>query len=171
VLWEGFLSDLIIAYINRDSSQFAVHLRNALETDLTPKQTRIYSAFTTLTIPTHLNKADVISLIDGQGNNISFSNFNDLNDAAARWLAATDAAKIANLTNAQKAILNALTAVRNQIAHRSEQAHKAMQIALSAGALYPTGLQRGTNAVSQIGSYLKARPQGHASKRIEIFLS
>jgi hypothetical protein len=33
VQWEGFISDLILAYVNRDSTRFGVHLRDALETE------------------------------------------------------------------------------------------------------------------------------------------
>jgi hypothetical protein len=37
VLWEGFLSDLFIAYINRDSTEFANHLKRSLEGQLKRK--------------------------------------------------------------------------------------------------------------------------------------
>ena len=46
-----------------------------------------------------------------------------------------------------------------------------MNEALAAGALHGSGLQRGVNTVKHVGAYLKAQPAGHASKRIEIFLS
>src|SRR5205823_529705 len=35
VLWEGFISDLLVAYINRDATRFRTHLKDALETTLT----------------------------------------------------------------------------------------------------------------------------------------
>ena len=171
VLWEGFVSDLIVAYINRDSSRFAVHLRAALEDNLTPKQKRIYSSFATLSIPAHLKKSEVIDLIDAQGNNITFSNYKEMKDASARWLTPANAARIAGLTARRRSVINAVIAIRNQIAHRSKRSLVAMNEALAAGGLHGTGLQRGVNTVRHVGAYLKAQPAGHASKRIEIFLS
>ena len=86
-------------------------------------------------------------------------------------LTPANAAGIVGLTAPRKAIINALIAVRNQIAHRSERSLEAMKEALAKGALRNTGLQRGVNAVRHVGAFLKAQPVGQASTRIEIFLA
>ena len=73
-------------------------------------------------------------------------------------LTPANAAGIVGLTAPRKAIINALIAVRNQIAHRSERSLEAMKEALAKGALRNTGLQRGVNAVGRVGAFLKAQP-------------
>lgn len=171
VQWEGFLSDLIVSYVNRDATRFSIHLRSALETEMSLKQKRIYSKYAILTIPVHLKKADVVELLDAQGNNITFRDFTELKKDALRWLVTADANRIVALPKPQQSVFNVLVAMRNHIAHRSKRSQDAMNDALSKGALRGTGLQRGVNLVRHPGAYLKAQPKGHMATRIEIFLS
>jgi hypothetical protein len=51
VLWEGYVSDLFLAYINRDSTRFGQHLHDALEAALAEKPRRIFDAYATIDIP------------------------------------------------------------------------------------------------------------------------
>lgn len=171
VLWESFLSDLLIAYINRNAGRFAVHLKDALETELSPKQREIYSRYTTLAIPQHITKSDVVALIDANGNNITFSNFPAIEAAAAKWLVAAHAARVAGRSNLDKATINAAIAIRNHIAHRSQRSLTAMNVALAAGVFHNTGRGRGPNAVRHVGSFLKAIPAGRQEPRITIYLN
>jgi len=71
VLWEGFISDLLVAYINRDSTRFAVHLEDALKQGLTGKQATILANYGRISIPAHLKKSEIVDLVDGNGNNIT----------------------------------------------------------------------------------------------------
>lgn len=171
VLWESFVSDLLIACVNRDASRFAVHLKDALETDLAPKQREIYSRYASLTIPQHIKKADVVSLIDASGSNITFSNFASLEDAAGRWLAPRHAARITGRSSLEKATVNATISIRNHIAHRSQRSLKAMNIALVNGVFHNTGRGRGANEVRHVGPFLKAIPVGMQASRINIYLT
>lgn len=170
VLWEGFISDLVIAYINRDSSRFSVHLRASVESALKGKQHVIYSRFANLNIPVHLSKSDIIDLIDEHKSNIAFSKYSDLQEAANRWLIANHARKFTSLTAPQKATVDALIAVRNHIAHRSDRSAIAMNDVLHKGELHITGLRRGINNVKHMGSYLKAQPAQHQASRLKLFL-
>lgn len=171
VLWESFVSDLLIAYVNRDASRFTVHLKDALETDLAPKQREIYSRYASLSIPEHIKKGDVVSLIDANGNNITFSNFASLEDAAGRWLAAGHAARITGRSNLEKATVNAAICIRNHIAHRSKRSLEALNDALAKGIFHNTGRGRGANEVRHVGSFLKAVPVGMQASRIHVYLS
>lgn len=63
-LWESFINDLFVAYINRDSSQFSVHLKNAFDADRTSKQKQIANRFTTINFPRHMPVQMVTSLLD-----------------------------------------------------------------------------------------------------------
>ena len=171
VLWEGFVSDLFLAYINRDATQFAQHLQNALTEALTDKPQRIFQNYASVNIPQHLTKEAIVSLIDPRGSNITFRNYDDLATGANRFLVVGHRAGITGLPAADQRTIDAVIAVRNQIAHRSRQSRTSMNNALNAGALHNSGLRRGPNEISQIGPWLKARPQPQQPQRIELFLS
>ncbi len=172
VLWEGFVSDLLVAYINRDTTRFRAHLRDAIEANLTPKQKLIYTNYATLAVPVHLKKADILSLVDAGGNNITFGHFGELAEAANRWLVAASSTRITGRSASEKASVNAVIAIRNHIAHRSERSGRAMNAALAKGELYGTGLGRGgPNAVKHVGSFLKSKPVGMQAARIDLYLA
>lgn len=173
VIWEGFLSDMFIAYVNRDPARFKQHLEASFNQHLSSskKPKRVFDQFGTLRFPDHLTKAQVIELADGDGNNVTFSKYQDIEDRADKWLTVPNAQKFRNRSAPEKATINALIALRNQIAHRSQRSLDAMNDALLSGALYQTGLQRGQNKFHNVGAYLKARPAGIQQTRFSIILS
>ena len=168
VAWEGFVSDMFIAYINRDATRFKKHLQASFDahmnTALTPK--RVFSAFGSLTFPTHLTKDDVLTFADSVGNNITFPNFDELDERANTWLVPAHASKFTTLTAQQKAVVNALVALRNHIAHRSQRSLDAMNGVLAQGALHPTGIRRLNNRFRNVGAWLKATPVGGIETRL-----
>lgn len=171
VLWEGYVSDLLIAYINRDTTRFRQHLKDAFEAGMTTKQKTIYTNYASLSVPVHLKKADIIELVDAGGNNITFGHYGELTEAANRWLVAASAGRITGRTAGQKASVNAWITIRNHIAHRSERSARAMNVALAKGELHGTGLGRvGPNAVNHIGSFLKSTPVGMQMPRVRLYL-
>jgi extradiol dioxygenase family protein len=171
VLWEGFLSDLVIAYINRDSSRFAQHLQVAVGEGRSAKQKTIFDLYGTVTIPVHISKADIIKIADENGNNITFSHYNDLITCAKRWLTDANSAGIRGVSARHRAVINAAISLRNHIAHRSDRSLKAMNDALEKGALHATGLKRGVNSVRHVGSYLKANAPGVGGSRIIAYVA
>lgn len=171
VLWEGFISDLLVAYINRDATRFVTHLQDALKVGLTDKQATILRKYGRLSIPKHLSKAEIQELVDGNGNNITFSNFGALVDQTKSWLVQVDADRFRNRSAKEKAVVNALIAVRNQLAHRSERSQRAMNEALSIGSLHPTGLRRGQRKINHVGAYLKTKVTKKDVPRLEVFLT
>lgn len=158
-LWESFLSDLIVAYINRDPSQFAVHLREALNQDLSGKQKQIVNRYAPYQAPTRIDRATILSLLDNNGNNITFSHSQALKKSAKRWISPANMAGINALTEQQLAIINLWIALRNHIAHGSERSQTALQTSVSHGALHGTGLHRAQNAIHAPGVYLKSKHQ------------
>ena len=156
-LWESFLSDLVVAYINRDPSQFTIHLKDALETELSNKQTQILNLYAPYNAPTSIDRATIISLLDDNGNNITFRNADALKNDTKRWIAATNMAGINSINSKQMAIINLWIALRNHIAHDSERSKTALQDAVSKGALHGTGLHRAKNAIHKPGVYLKSK--------------
>lgn len=173
VTWEGFVSDMFIAYINRDATRFKLHLKASFETHVNtaPTPKRVFEKFGTLAFPTHLKKADVLALANGMGNNITFSNFDLLEEKADTWLVAAHAAKFTGLTAQQKAVVNSIIALRNHIAHRSQRSLDAMNDVLVRGALNPTGIQRLNNRFHNVGAWLKSTPAGRNETRFALIMN
>jgi len=172
VAWEGFVSDMFIAFINRDPTRFKQHLRDSFTEHLhtADKPKRVFEAYGSLDFPVHLKKADVQALADNVGSNITFPSFDKLEDKAGTWLIAAHEAKFAGLTPQQKAVVNAVIALRNHVAHRSQRSHDAMNEVLAVGALHPTGIRRAGNKFHNVGAWLKATPVGQAQARFRTIL-
>ena len=172
VIWEGFVSDMFIAYINRDATRFKKHLQDSFDIHLNSSSTpkRVFDAFGALTFPKHLKKSDVLSLANSVGNNITFPNFEQLEEKAGIWLVSAHAAKFTGLNSQQKAVVNAVIALRNHIAHRSKRSLDVMNEVLARGALHPTGIQRLANRFHNVGVWLKAVPVGRAEARLTTIL-
>lgn len=171
VRWERYLSDLFVAYINRDSTQFANHLQTAFRATVKDKARRTFDAFGQMTIPDHLKRDRILELIDPHGGNITFRNYEELVEGAKRYLVEAHRLGIEARDVGERRTIDALIALRNHLAHRSRQSYGAMNDALNAGALHPTGLRRRGNSVRNVGPWLKARPTTQQPPRIEIFLA
>jgi len=173
VAWESFISDMFIAYVNSDSAQFKQHLKNSFNEHLAKhdKANTVFLKYGELEFPSHLTKADVQSLANSSGSNITFSSFALLEDRARIWLVQQHADKFARLTAPQKAVVNAVIALRNHIAHRSKRSLDAMNEALAAGALYTTGIKRQDNRFHNVGAWLKAKPVGRNESRLITIIS
>ena len=168
VLWEGFLNDLFIAYINRDSTEFAAHLGRSVGQSLEGKPKRIYDNFGRLSVPAHMDKATISNILDEQGQNITFRNYDEIQDRAKIWLSSNHRQGIEGLNAREKTTIDAWISIRNFIAHRSKSALDQMNDSLAKGALYNSGLRRGQNRVNRIGAYLKAK-QSRGS-RLQLFI-
>jgi hypothetical protein len=173
VTWEGFVSDMFIAYINRDATRFKDHLESSFEAHLktgaTPK--RVFDTFGKLAFPDHLTKAQVQDLANHAGNNITFPNFDQLEQKARVLLVAAHGAKFTGLSGQQKAIVNSVIALRNHIAHRSQRSLNAMNDTLAEGVLHQTGLKRLNNRFHNVGAWLKARPAGFEATRFSLIMT
>lgn len=167
VAWEGFVSDMFIAYINRDAAKFKKHLQASLDEHLkaAPNPQRVFREFGTLSFPTHLKKATVQDLADGVGNNITFASFAKLEAGAKQWLSTGHAAKFSGLSPQQKAVVDAVIALRNHIAHRSRRSLDAMNEILGRASLTPTGIRRVGNRFHNVGAWLKSTPPGRPEIR------
>lgn len=173
VTWEGFVSDMFIAFINRDATRFKDHLKASFQTHVNAASTptRVFEKFGALAFPTHLKKADILALADSMGNNITFSNFHLLQEKAGKWLVAAHAAKFTGLNAQHKAVVDAVIALRNHIAHRSQRSLDAMNEILARGALNPTGIQRLNNRFSNVGAWLKSTPAGRNETRFALIMN
>ena len=168
VAWEGFVSDMFIAYVNRDATRFMAHLKASFEEHLktasTPK--RVFDAFGSLAFPDHLNRSETQRLANSTGNNITFPNFDELEGRAKNWLIDAHAIKFSGLTPQQKAVVDSVVALRNHVAHRSQRSLDAINDVLERGVLHPTGLRRGENRFHNVGAWLKSTPVGCNETRL-----
>ena len=173
VAWEGFVSDMFIAYINRDATQFKQHVENSFTEHLRNSGTpeRAFDKFGTMSFPAHLKKADVLALADNFGNNITFSNFKLLEEKAKSWLVEEHAEKFTRLTAQHKAVVNSVIALRNHIAHRSDRSLTAMNDTLAKGVLTPLRIKRLGNRFHNVGAWLKSVPIGSTETRFTILMT
>lgn len=173
VAWEGFVSDLFIAYINVDASRFKVHLEDAFNEHIKTqeKPNRVFQKFGRLQLPAHLSKVEVQSLANNAGNNITFPNFSELEKRAQGWLVVAHANKFQKLPKPQKAVIDALIALRNHVAHRSQRSLDTMNDLLAAGALHTTGIKRNGNKFHNVGAWLKATPVGRNESRLMMVIA
>lgn len=171
VAWEGFVNDMFIAYINRDATRFKEHLKKSVEMQLVaPRPKRVFASYGDLAFPKHLKKHDIEALADSAGGNITFPNFKELEAKAKVWLTSAHAAKFSGLTLQQKAVINAVVALRNHLAHRSKRSGDAMNRALAAGTLQGTGIKRADNRVLYVGAWLKATPPRFQETRFSLLV-
>lgn len=172
VAWEGFVSDLFIAYINGDATRFKLHLKDSFDTHIKAqdKPNRVFQRFGKLQLPDHLTKADVQSLANSTGSNITFPNFEELEKRASIWLVKAHSDKFKNLSKPQKALVNAVIGLRNHVAHRSQRSLDTMNDLLAKGALVPIGIQRRGNKFHNVGAWLKATPARKNESRIETII-
>lgn len=172
VAWEGFISDMFIAFINRDSTRFLTHMEQSFSHHLSGSGTpqRVFNKFGKLEIPNHLKKKEVMELANSIGNNITFPNYSELESKAKTWLTGPHFAVFKSVPGPQKAVINLLISLRNHIAHRSQRSFDAMNESMLVGALYPTGLQRQANKIQNVGAWLKSKPIGSAETRLAIIL-
>lgn len=170
VAFEGFLSDLILAYLNRDSTVFRKDLKSRLVTSAESKFGPVVSAAIRLPLGKHLSLNTLVALTDREAQNISLPSCKALKDKAAQWLAAPHRTRIASLSPEDERLIDTARAIRHFIAHRSTASKQEMAAQL-ASISAPSGnphLGRGTNTVHNVGAYLKAAMAG--STRFERYV-
>lgn len=169
ILWEGFVSDLMVAYVNGDSSGYAAYAEQQLLKQAQSKYGADIVQSVSVTMTTHIKVVRVRELLDDKGYNVTFKSVRELVDAAQNWLTQADAQKFTALSQGQRATLDAAHALRNFLAHRSKASKERMATALAYGAL-PAGLGRGTNDIHDVGSFLVSTPVGHQQLRLNLYL-
>lgn len=159
-LLEGFISDLFVAYINRDFERFRTHLLNHITTDASDEYAKRAKDHAVTNMP-HLNVEQIRRVLDPTAYNITFPTTDKMKESAGKWLADADKLRFTNTTAQQCAVIDFVKAVRNFLAHRSQASDTSMQSALVAVDL-PAALKRGQNNVADVGAYLRAQQNGQS---------
>lgn len=161
VMFEGYVNDVIMAYVNKDCTQLLDHLTLSIERQLPDgKARRGFSELGSLGQRKHLNKAQLQSILDPDGRNTSFPSYDAIHARARQWLVQEHLSKFDALDARDKAVVNLAIAVRNNVAHRSKSSLDTLNGAVAVGALYQTGLLRSAYKVGRVGVYLKAVEKG-----------
>lgn len=169
ILLEGFISDLFVAYINRDNSVFVGDLLGKMSIGASDAHATRAKNFATISIEKHLTAANIRSVLDSRDYNITFHTVAEMKADAGRWLADPYKSYFTGISADQSATLTAAKAIRNFLAHRSIASKCEMQKALIAPDL-PAPLRRGQHNVRDVGSFLCSRPAPLTPFRIEQYL-
>ena len=168
-LLEGFISDLFVAYINRDPSKFKNQLVSQMIIETTDKYSRKATGFAQIAIAKHLSATEIRSVLDEREFNITFATVDAMKEGAGRWFVEPHRGYFTGLTTAHAAQLVAIKEMRDFLAHRSSASKREMQNALANQNL-PLALRRGQHNINNVGSFLRARPTPQANYRIQTYL-
>ena len=162
-LWESFLSDLVVAYVNVDASQFKtfVEARYSLSTSVNSDQEEIRRAsmHVSAVMKGHLTLSEIRDVLAGSAQNVTFKSVGHLKHKAESWLSPAHHAHFDSITDAKGATMEAWRAIRNFVAHRNTGARNRMNDKLNHAQL-PASLRRGPSQVHAPGSYLRAKLAG-----------
>lgn len=160
VAFEVFLSDLALAYINRDFSTYQANLKKRIESSVEQKFGIGASARVNFTVSKHISIDDLEQLIDPTGWNLTFKDVASLKSKFSEWILPVHGAGVAALTIADTALIDSARSIRNFIAHGSTGAKGIMNshlASISAGpACLNYSLTRGPHLIDNVGAYLKS---------------
>jgi hypothetical protein len=161
VAFETFRSDWHIAAINRDSTAFRAMLGDRATASVRAGRFPALADHVRVELPSHPPLALIRDILDPQGGNLPLNTHEQWAKRAGTELCDPWKQKICAMRDDDRALLNAVVAIRNLVAHQSPRASAAMNQALvefSPGdAAY---LRRGDRTIhpSGIGNYLNAEP-------------
>lgn len=169
--FECFLSDLFIAYLNRDFSQFqATFEDNAKKAVKGQKHSQWLIDRITFNRPAHVSLDELAEAVDPTGWNMTFKNCQVMKDRASKWLVKVHSDQINTLDAESERLIDTARAIRNWIAHQSAGSKKIMNDALAnieQGPGTPNhDLGRGVREISDVGAYLKAQIHGGARAQV-----
>jgi hypothetical protein len=158
VAFETFRSDWHIAAINRDSSTLQSKLTSYVHDQLKSSRYPSLASRVRVSLPAHPPLDLIQEILDPQGGNLSIGGFNHWKKRAGTELADPWRSKITGMHTDDRAVLNAVIAVRNALAHESVRSSSSMNSALSSFGAPDSDLRRGTRNVrpSGIAAYLNA---------------
>lgn len=170
VLFEIFISDVLIDFINKDSRVFLGHFSQTIGQSIESKYGVKHRTRITYHSEKHLSIREIEALADKEGRNIPFSEARGIIQRAHLWLAPQFAAKFDSIPTDRLLVVDAAKAIRNSIAHGSISAHAEANSALralpSSGAC--AHLRRTNNDVKTLGPYLRVMRNG--KNRLNIYI-
>lgn len=164
VSFECFLSDLFLAYITRDFSQYQSTISTRMSASLQTKFGSWATGRMMFSPIKHIKLDELESMLDPDSYNLTFKNVAVLKQRATEFIAAPLRNGIVNLSDPDCRLVDTVHAIRNFIAHQSPNAKTLMNAALATVAAGPNCpnilLSRGVHSINDIGAYLKSVGDG-----------
>lgn len=158
ISFEGALSDIYFAYVNKDSSQFLAKKEQKIKEAVASEFGQWYSSKVSIPHVKHMPAGDLYPLLDPRGYNITFANMRGMVTQAKRNLAPAFAVKYKALTPAQRKLGDCARHLRNYMAHRSDTGFDNMTNALASlsGTTFTALSRSKSHRVKSVGAYLKS---------------
>jgi hypothetical protein len=119
VAFEVFLSDLLLAYMNRDFSTYQATLQTDIQQLVKSRLGVGASLMTKLDAPKHIKILDLENLVDPTGWNLTFKSVDVLRTKFAAWVSQPLGAGVARLVPSDTKLIDTARAIRNFTAHKS----------------------------------------------------
>ncbi|QXP88396.1 hypothetical protein [Methylococcus capsulatus] len=126
VAFECFLSDLLIAYINRDPSQYQKNLEARIRGSVQSKFGKWASGRMSFAAKKHVKLDELEEALDPDNYNLTFKDVAALRQRWDEWVALPHRNGVMNLGEADSRLIDTVHAIRNFIAHRSPNAKSIM---------------------------------------------
>jgi len=117
VLWEGFIHDLIVAYIEQKPDD-CVRFHKDKVTQSIKEKNQIFLTWMTISVPAVLSKADIELMVDPKGWNITAESSAALSKLTNQILPGATARKF-SLNEADGKLVDFTISIRNYLSHRS----------------------------------------------------
>ena len=172
VAFECFLSDLLLAYINRDFSQYQANLATRIRSSVEAKFGIWAEGRISFNEIKHIPIRQLEAMLDPDSYNLTFKDVAALKQRFHDWVADPHKISVIALNDADTRLIDCTHAIRNFIAHKSKNAKDIMNAQLAdvaTGAACPNrDLPRGAREITDIGSYLKTQVGG--ARRIKTYV-
>jgi hypothetical protein len=159
VEFECFVSDLVLAYINRDPSAYQSDLFARVKDSVLLKFGDWTASRLALKAERNIKIDEIEQLIDPREFNITFKNVNDLKSKANRWICPVYSAGIAGISTVDTRLIDTTHSIRDFIAHQSVHSKASMNNMLrtvDGGSSCPNAGLGSTQNIHNVGSFLKA---------------
>jgi hypothetical protein len=172
VTFEAFRSDWHIAAINRDSGAFQAALTADAVALVKAGSYPTLASRVQVDLPLHPPLDLIRELLAARGDHLSIRNYDHWKTRAKSQLTDPWKAQLLGMHNADRAVLNAVIAIRNVLAHNSTRASDFMHSTLGRFQAPDRPLARGARKISPSGvpAYLNAVTSG-GQTRFERYVS
>lgn len=162
VLFERFINDLMLAYINNDCRKFSSHIEASIESCLKPHSKTLngYRHFGVFSRKNNIKKSDLERILYPLGRIDSLYSYNTIQKRAKKWLNESHYMKFHMVHQEKRTIVDVLIAFRNDLAHSSPGSRKKLILLLRKKELLTTNLQLNKNSFKNAGAYLRVKPSG-----------
>lgn len=170
--FERFVSDLLIAYVNRDFSQYQASLKGAITNSVNTKFGAFGVARMAFTPIKHIKLDDLEVLVDPEGWNQTFSSVEKMKARFNDWVTPALRAGVTAIDDHNTKFIDSMRSIRNFIAHGSKGSKDIMNAALAdiaTGSPINAPLARGQHKLHVVGAYLKAKVNG--VPRVNIYMT